>query len=186
MEKHKIFLASSSELKEDRDQFEILLSRKNKEWIDKGLFQELDRWENFLDAMSQTRLQNEYNNTIKSCDIFVALFYTRAGQYTQEEFETAFGQFIQTKKPFIFTYFKQPAQNFEREDSLIAFQKKLIDLGHFYTLYNNIEGLIYHFNNQLDKLFKTRFEELVIRKDQLIQTADKIYNIENINTATFN
>ncbi len=29
----KIFLASSSELKSDREQFEILINRKNKEYI---------------------------------------------------------------------------------------------------------------------------------------------------------
>ena len=28
------------------------------------------------------------------------------GQYTEEEFETAFGQFKATNKPLIFTYFK--------------------------------------------------------------------------------
>ncbi|MCK7480153.1 MAG: hypothetical protein M0C28_24935 [Candidatus Moduliflexus flocculans] len=34
------------------------------------------------------------------------LFFTKVGQYTAEEFETAFGQFKATRKPFIFTYFK--------------------------------------------------------------------------------
>ena len=38
MIKKKLFLASSSELKEDREQFEIFISRKNKDWIDRGDF----------------------------------------------------------------------------------------------------------------------------------------------------
>ena len=38
MKKIKLFLASSSELKEDRQQFEIFINRKNKLWIDKGIF----------------------------------------------------------------------------------------------------------------------------------------------------
>jgi len=29
----KIFLASSSELKADRDQFEVFINQKNKDWI---------------------------------------------------------------------------------------------------------------------------------------------------------
>ncbi len=77
----KIFLASSSELKGDREQFEIFINRKNKEYIRKGIFLELVMWENFLDAMSPTRLQDEYNKAIASCDIFVSLFHTKVGQY---------------------------------------------------------------------------------------------------------
>ena len=34
------------------------------------------------------------------------LFFTKVGQYTEEEFEAAIGQFKATNKPFIFTYFK--------------------------------------------------------------------------------
>ena len=73
MQKKKIFLASSSELKDDRQQFEIFINRKNKEWVDRGVFLELVIWEDFLDAMSQTRLQDEYNKAIKQmrsvCDV---------------------------------------------------------------------------------------------------------------------
>ncbi len=84
MIKKKLFLASSSELKEDRDQFEIFINRKNKDWIDRGIFLELILWEDFLDAVSQTRLQDEYNKAIQECDIFVMLFATKVGNYTEE------------------------------------------------------------------------------------------------------
>lgn len=53
----KVFLASSSELKEDREQFEIFINRKNRDWVNNGVFLDLVIWEDFLDAMSQTRLQ---------------------------------------------------------------------------------------------------------------------------------
>jgi hypothetical protein len=102
----KLFLASSSELKEDRKEFEIFIGRKNKDWVSRGGFLELIVWEDFLDAMSKTRLQDEYNEAIRQCDVFIMLFCTKVGQYTEEEFETAFGQFKATNKPLIFTYFK--------------------------------------------------------------------------------
>src|SRR5436190_17467384 len=89
----KIFLTSSSELKVERDQFEIFVNRKNNEWVQKGIFLQLVVWEDSLDAMSQTRLQDEYNKAIRECDIFVMLFFTKVGKYTEEEFRTAFGQF---------------------------------------------------------------------------------------------
>ena len=106
MIKKKVFLASSSELKEDREQFELFLNRKNKDWVSKGVFLELVVWEDFLDALSKTRLQDEYNKEIRECDLFVMLFCTKVGQYTEEEFDTAFDQFKATERPFIFTYFK--------------------------------------------------------------------------------
>jgi hypothetical protein len=52
MRKIKLFLASSSELKADREQFEIFIYRKCKAWFERGIFLHLDIWEDFLDAMS--------------------------------------------------------------------------------------------------------------------------------------
>ena len=50
-------------------------------------------WEDFLDALSGTCLQDEYNKSIRECDVFVMLLSTKVGKYTEEEFEAAFGQF---------------------------------------------------------------------------------------------
>jgi hypothetical protein len=160
----KIFLASSSELKEDRDQFEILINRKNNIWNNQDVFLELVRWEDFLDAISRTRLQDEYNKAIRDCDVFVMLFFTKPGPYTAEEFETAFKQFKATNKPFIFTYFKDAQVtgnngNLQEQLSLDAFKEKLDRLGHFYTRYKNVEGLQLHFLQQLDKLVANGFIE---------------------------
>jgi hypothetical protein len=169
----KLFLASSAELKEDRKEFEIFIGRKNKEWVAKGVFLELVIWEDFLDAVSQTRLQDEYNKAIRECDLFVMLFWTKVGQYTEEEFETAFGQFKSTNKPFIFTYFKDTEisiSTVNRRDlnSLLDFQDKLKALGHFYTVYKNIDELKFKFNQQLDKLASNGFIEFAPEKGQAI------------------
>lgn len=162
MKKQKIFLASSSELEQDRKEFENFIYRKNKDWVDKGVFLDLVIWEDFLDALSQTRLQDEYNKEIRQCDIFVMLFYTKVGKYTEEEFETAFGQFKATSKPFIFTYFKDTGittGSSKRKDlaSLRAFQEKLKKLGHFCPVYKTIDDLKLKFNQQLDKLAANGF-----------------------------
>ena len=167
----KIFLASSAELKGDRSEFEIFINRKNKDWVAKGVFLDLVIWEDFLDAMSQTRLQDEYDKAIRDCDLFVMLFWTRVGQYTEEEFETAFGQFKTTNKPFIFTYFKDAeisVASANKKDlmSLWAFQEKLSSLGHFYTVYKNVDELKFKFNQQLDKLASNGFIEFAPEKGQ--------------------
>ncbi len=151
----KIFLASSAELKDDRVKFEQFIGRKNKTLNKNDRFLELIIWEDFIDAMSQTRLQNEYNQAVKGCNIFVMLFATKVGPYTREEFETAFGQFQETSKPWIYTFFKAapvvlldiPRENIK---SLWEFTDKLKELGHFWTQYKNIDDLINQFNRQLE------------------------------------
>lgn len=157
----KIFLASSAELRDDRREFEVFINRKNKAWASHGVFLELVLWEDFLDALSGTRLQDEYNLAIRTCDVFVMLFFTKVGRYTAEEFETAVGQFKATSKPFIFTYFKNAPNTAPRADleTLWAFQDKLKALGHFQTEYHNAAELLLHFSQQLDRLVANGFIE---------------------------
>lgn len=153
----KIFLASSAELKDDRVAFELLIGRQNKVWKAQGVDLELIVWEDFLDAMSQTRLQDEYNKAIRGCDVFVMLYFTKVGPYTAEEFDTAFGQFKASSRPKIFTYFKDATVDIAGISprdlaSLAAFKEKLAALGHYPTNYKNTEGLLLHFVQQLHKL----------------------------------
>ena len=117
------------------------------------------RWENFLDAMSETRLQDEYNHEVRACDIFVSLFMTKTGKFTDEEFDVAFRSFKDKGKPLIYTFFKSAnisTRNVNREGliSLWAFQDKLKKLGHFHTEYDNTEHLKRQFRDQLDKLLE--------------------------------
>jgi hypothetical protein len=160
MQTIKIFLASSSELKEDREKFEIAIYRKCKAWLpEHQIFLHLDIWEDYIDAMSRTRLQDEYNKAVTGCDIFVLLAFTKVGMYTEEEFTKAFGQFQTTNKPFIFTYFKEPIGDTNtKEPSVKLFQDKLHSLGHFHTVYKSIEDLQLQFvEKQLDKLRRVGF-----------------------------
>ncbi|WP_273703258.1 hypothetical protein, partial [Candidatus Accumulibacter vicinus] len=155
----KIFLASSQELEDDRRQFEIFIARENKSWVKRGVELELVLCEDFLDALSRTRLQDEYNGAIRSCDIFVLLFFTKVGPYTAEEFAAAYEHFQATGKPVLYTYFKDAPHQGARADlqSLWAFQDKLEALGHFPTKYANVDQLKLHFCQQLDKLAANGF-----------------------------
>ncbi len=153
----RIFLASSAELREDRDAFDLYFRQQNDRLRKQGLYLEIVRWENFLDAMSSTRLQDEYNQQVRNCDVFVSLFKTKTGKYTAEEFDVAHQTFQQTGKPLIYTYFRKASVSTSpshRSDllSLWDFQKKLDDLGHFRTEYESTDGLQRHFRDQLDKL----------------------------------
>ncbi|MEO1132503.1 MAG: COR domain-containing protein, partial [Cyanobacteria bacterium J06639_1] len=153
----KIFLASSAELRDDRDAFDLYFRQQNDRLRKQGLYLEIVRWENFLDAMSNTRLQDEYNKEICKCDLFVSLFMTKTGKYTEEEFDVAHKTFLENDKPLIYTYFRKAnvsnnAKNRKALNSLWDFQEKLGELEHFYTEYESVDGLQKHFRDQLDKL----------------------------------
>lgn len=189
MKKIKIFLASSAELKLDREQFEIEIYRKCKMWLDKGIFLHLEIWEDLSARMSTTRSQEEYNIMIREADLFVLLAHSKVGIYTAEEFETAFGQFKSTKKPFIFTYFKNTEKN-DSEDykTLEAFQQKIKDLQHFYAPYQDFNDLWNQFNKELDRLETDDFKENIAASKSnhtTNQQAAKIYNIDHIDKADF-
>jgi hypothetical protein len=69
----------------------------------------------------------------------------------------AHGQFLQTGRPYIYTFFKNADINTgtaQRADltSLWDFQEELKSLGHFYSRYDNIDQLKRMFRDQLDKL----------------------------------
>jgi O-acetyl-ADP-ribose deacetylase (regulator of RNase III) len=163
VEVKKIFLASSSELREDRREFEIFVSRRNSSWVEKGIFLRVVTWEDFLDAMSKTRLQDEYNREVRDSHMFVMLFWTKVGPFTDEEFESAFGQFDKAGKPFVFTYFKTAPVSMDDEvkrsdlASLWKFQDKLKSLGHYQSKYANIDDLKVQLSQQLDKLCESGF-----------------------------
>lgn len=153
----RIFPASSSELGADRDAFDLHFRQLNDEVFKQGFYLKIVRWENFLDAMSETRLQDEYNKAIRECDVFVSLFFTKTGKFTEEEFDVAHRQFKRMGLPFIYTFFKSAEVNIEALPeqeflSLRAFQKKLADLDHFKTNYRNIADLKLQFTEQLKKL----------------------------------
>jgi internalin A len=155
----KIFLASSSELRVDRDAFELHFLRKNKDFRRQGFEVEVIRWETSLDAMSDTRMQEEYNKKVRKSDVLVSLFKTKTGKYTEEEFDVAHTAFKDSGKPLIYTYIMQAHGPYDMRmqgdlNSLWDFQKKLRDLGHYPTHYTSIEDLKLQFEQQLDKLIE--------------------------------
>ncbi len=189
METIRIFIASSFELKPDRDAFREFLSVENDRLHQKEIYLELVQWEHFLDAVSETSLQDEYNKELKTCAIVVCLFYTKAGKYTQIEFDTALKQFHETGSPILYTYFKTgvpaPDPANEQAQHLVKFKKRLGDLGHFYTSYNSTEDLLLQFRKQLDRLEDKGLIKMQedLKSETKEAVASYINTITNTNTA---
>lgn len=156
-----IFLASSEELKVERNGFQIFISQLNESWSDQGIEFTLTIWEDFIDAMSKSGLQDNYNLAAANCDIFVMLFFTKVGKYTELEFESAFNRFQANQKPHIFTYFKEDyiftGQINEDIMTMLEFKKKLKTLNHYFTTYTSFEDLKWQFSRQLEMLYGNKF-----------------------------
>jgi hypothetical protein len=157
MKNIRIFIASSSELKEDSVQFELFIGQKNNHLYKKGLRLEVVQWEYFKDSMSAARLQDEYNKSIRESDFVLCLFYTKVGKYTEEEFSTAYEIFKAEGKPRIWTYFKNAeikTAAIIRDDinSLFDFKERLGAMGHFHTEYTSIQDLLLKYGAQLDMI----------------------------------
>ena len=156
-----IFLASSEELKEERNGFQIFINQLNESWSDEDIQFKLTIWEDFIDAVSKSGLQDNYNLAAGNCDIFVMLFFTKVGKYTQLEFEAAFNRFQTDQKPYIFTYFKEDyiftGQIDEEIISMLEFKKKLKMLNHYFTTYTSFEDLKWQFSRQLQLIYGNKF-----------------------------
>jgi len=150
MRKIRIFLASSGELKADREAFEIEINRKNKLLAEKEVFLHLDIWEDLSTMMSPTRSQDEYNKAIEAAGMFVLLAWNKVGRFTDEEFDVAYRLFKSNNKPAIFTWFKEPVD--APEPSLDKFKKKLAGMGHFPAFYKDAADLWVQFNKELERL----------------------------------
>jgi len=150
-------MTSSNELSSERDAFELYLRQQTDHYLKDGIYLKIVRWETFFNDMSPTRLQDEYNRAVQDCDIFVSLFFTKAGQFTEEEFDAAHRQFKASGLPHIFTFFKDAeiktgSAIADDLKSLWAFKDKLNSLGHYPTDYKDIEHLKLQFSEQLRRV----------------------------------
>jgi len=159
----RIFIASSSELKEDRELFRNFISNENDRLHEKGIYLMVVQWENFFDAISETRLQDDYNDAIRECDVVFCLFFTKVGKFTAEEFDAAHQAFKDTGEPKIWTYFKNAdlkSSSITKEfNTVLAFKEKIGNLGHFHTEYTSNDNLHLQFRNQLDKFLSLSEED---------------------------
>ena len=161
MKEIKVFLASSEELKYDRLAFSDLIRKLDNIYEKRGIRIKLFQWEDFDAAYNDKRKQDEYNEYIKQSDLFLALFRTKAGQFTVEEFELARNEHREKGLPKPHVYCRDLEQGETEDKTLTEFKQRLFDeMGHFFARYKNEDGLNLHFVMQL-QLFENSHSEQV-------------------------
>ena len=157
-----MFLASSEELKEDRDAVRIWVDEVNDWLIEKGARLKINVWEKVSNSMDRVHKQKQYNELVERSEIFVSLFATKAGKYTQEEFEIAWSSFLKRGiTTHIFTYFKDVSLTMDEIDdrdyqSLKQFKNFLQSAGHWKSNYKTAKELTGELEKELHKILRTK------------------------------
>ena len=186
MQTIKIFLASSEELDYYRMAFGNLVRRLDDMYEKRGVRIKLFEWEDYDAAYNDRRKQDEYNDFARKSDLFIALFYTKANEFTVEEFNVALDEYNSKKAPKIYVYCKDTTDETVSQN-LIDFQKRLSnELQYYWCRFDNRESLQFHFVMQLQLMENDRIEDLKIKDGTVTFKGLHIAKIENLKFAAAN
>ena len=93
LKKLNIFLASSSELRDERREIELFIRRENRRLMNSGTFLDLVLWEDLKRSFSGDRIQEYFNQEMLKCEVVIFLFFKKTGEYTREELNVAYKNF---------------------------------------------------------------------------------------------
>ena len=170
MKKINVFLASSSELAEERKQIALMISRLNDSWVEKGIYMKLVLWEELLHSFQGERVQDYFNEEMLKCDIMITLFFKKVGQFTEEEFRRAYQNLKQGKKPhWLFVYFKSGSVSIDDIDEEILKIKKLKNeiegYQEIYRTFDSIPDLTLKLQHQLDLVVRRKEAEVAMQEE---------------------
>ena len=165
----KIFLASSNELEHDRDIVGNLVRRLDNLYEKRGSRVYLFEWEDCDAAYKNRRKQDEYNDEVRASDMFITLFYRKAGEYTIEEFNVATAEYERTgTKPKTYVFCRDLAEGDVESDSLTEFKRRLSEeLQYFWIHYSNKESLCLHFVMQLQLWETSRLDGIRVENGNI-------------------
>ena len=184
----KVFLASSEELKADRNTFGNLIRRLDDIYEERGIRIKLFEWEDCDAAYNNNRKQDEYNDEVKASDMFLALFYKKAGKFTLEEFDVATKEFHRTGiRPKPYVYCRDLPEGERESEELKEFKKRLFEeMGHYWSTYNNEDSLQLHFVMQLQLVENSRLDKLKVENGEVKLDGTTIARMEHLRFAADN
>ena len=183
----KIFLASSNELKDDRIEFGNFIRKLDKIYRNRGIIIDVFEWEDYDAADNDCRKQDEYNDEIRKSNMFLALFYKKAGNYTIEEYEVAISEYHKKKSPKVYIYCKTIHEGEKETPELTKFKNRLNEKNNerFWNNYSNNSELQLHFIQQF-LLVENSLIELELEGDKIILDGLYIAELANLPFAAGN
>lgn len=177
----KVFLASGKEMKHDRNAFGNLIRKLDEIYEKRGTRIRLFEWEDVDSAYNGGRKQDEYNEHLRASDMFLALFHTYAGIFTQEEFNIAKDEREEKGTPKPYVYCRDLQEGEEEDQTLKDFKKYLFEkLKYFFCSYNSEECLNLQFVMQLQLFENTMQNEVKVENDDVTFHGIKIAKMNEL------
>ena len=177
----KVFLASGKEMKHDRNAFGNLIRKLDEIYEKRGTRIRLFEWEDVDSAYNGGRKQDEYNEHLRASDMFLALFHTYAGRFTQEEFDIAKDERENKGTPKPYVYCRDLQEGEEEDQTLKDFKKYLFEkLKYFFCSYNSEECLNLQFVMQLQLFENTMQNEVKVENDDVTFHGIKIAKMDEL------
>jgi hypothetical protein len=182
----QVFVASPSDVKEERDILESVITELNNTWIKKsGLRLELNRWESSIYPGFGKDPQDVINQQINDeYDIFIGILWTRVGiptprsaSGTIEEFERAYEKYKQDNDSVdLMIYFKkadipQSHLDLKQYGQLLDFKSKLGPLGGLYREFEDSNDFESTLRSHLSWVTQRWRDKLVKQHPDLLQSS---------------
>lgn len=185
--KINVFLASSEELADERIRFGNFIRKIDDLYEERGYRIKLIMWEDLPSGDDGRPKQEEYNEKVRECEMFVGLFHTKAGPYTLEEYDTAKKSQASFGKPTLYVFCRELAEGECEEPSLKDFKSKLLnDIRHYWNKYINSDSLQLQFTLQLLKVENSHWNDLKVENGSIQLAGMKIAHMDNLSFAIGN
>lgn len=116
MSSNKIFIASSAELKSERNELVDLIQDLNEDLEKLGIKLKPVLWEYMDSSMGEKRKEDEYLEKLRQCEICLVLFWRTLGEYTKEELDVAVAEMTAGRLPKkVYVLYKIPDDGISQE-----------------------------------------------------------------------
>ena len=152
----RIFLASSNELKKDREEVILHIQKLNDIYDGKFMFKS-EVWEHLDEGYNGKASQRRYNEKVQNSQVFIALFHRLAGKYTIEELYEA-GKAIKEHDLRRICIFQKKLNDEEDEDRRLKKLKSILDLRYKYFIppaYNHVAELCLRVNMSVQRVLES-------------------------------
>lgn len=183
----RVFIASSEELKQERLEIADVINNLNQALSPRDIEIRPVKWE-YLDAsMGIKHKQEEYNDALRKCDICIVLYWTKFGDYTETELNTAYQELCAGRNPKkLYVYFKD-------SDSISPQLKEFKDsftsrYGHFFCRFANSDTMNLNFVLQVESFINKEYSEKIVTVNNGMVSVEgySVAKIDNIPFASLN
>ena len=164
----KVFIASSEELRLERLEFADMIQHLNRILKPRGI--EIEPIDN----------HEEYYRELKTCELCLVLYWTRFGDYTKSEFDTAYSELCAGRNPQkLYVYFKDAD---EITPELRAFKESFdTQYGHFFCRFENVDTMKLNFLLQFEAYQNKGSEAMLqVRNSQVEIDGQPFVELKNI------